>query len=56
VSTITLERPAVITAAPLTTQEENALIGLSAASEKPNRVRSVRPRETRGWSLGGNVD
>jgi hypothetical protein len=56
VSTTTLERPQVIApAAPLTAQQEDALISLAASTEKPARVRSLRP-EARAWSLGGNVD
>lgn len=57
-STTTLERPAAITeAAPLTESETNSLITLAASTEKVARVKGGRTtRESRGWSLGGNVD
>ncbi len=57
-STATIERQVTITeAVPLTEQETNALIGLAARTEKVARVKGGRSsRESRGWSLGGNVD
>lgn len=57
-STTTLERPATITeAAPLTESETNSLITLAASTERVARVKGGRStRESRGWSLGGNVD
>lgn len=57
-STVTIEREATTTeAAPLTEKETNALIALAASTEKVARVRGGRgTRESRAWSLGGNVD
>lgn len=63
-STIIIERPAVAApteAAPLTEAEVDSLIGITAASQKIARVRSMssgsrRTAASRGWSLGGNVD
>lgn len=58
-STATLEAPAVtITeAAPLTIGETNSLITLAAGTEKIARVKANgQPGESRGFSLGGNVD
>lgn len=57
-STATIERPVTITeAAPLTESEGNSLITLAASTEKVARVKGGRgTRESRGWSLGGNVD
>lgn len=57
-STTTLEREIVITtAAPLTESEQDSLISMAAANQKIARVKGSRStRESRGWSLGGNVD
>lgn len=57
-TTTTLERPATITeAAPLTTTEGNALIGLVASTDKVARVKGgASVRGSRGWSMQGNVD
>lgn len=57
-STATIERTTTITeAAPLTESETNSLIALAASTEKVARVKGGRgTRESRGWSLGGNVD
>lgn len=49
--------PAIAPAAPLTEQETNSLIALAATSERVARVKGGRAtRESRAWSLGGNVD
>jgi len=58
VSATTIERPVTITeAAPLTESETNSLIALAASAEKVARVKGGNStRESRGWSLGGNVD
>ena len=55
-STTTLERPATITeAAPLTVAEQDTLIGMTAAAERP-KVRRPLSTGVRAWSMGGNVD
>ena len=60
-STATLERTSaqntITEAAPLTESELNSLIGLAASNEKIARVKGgTGTRESRGWSLAGNVD
>lgn len=57
-STTTIERTEVITeAAPLTESETNSLIALAASTEKVARVKAdTGTRESRGWSLSGDVD
>ena len=59
-STATLERTVaqpITEAAPLTDSELNSLIGLAASSEKVARVKGgTGTRESRGWSMAGNVD
>jgi hypothetical protein len=56
-STIAPERTTITPAAPLTADEANSLIALAAVSERTKRVKGGRStRESRGWSLGGNVD
>lgn len=56
-ATIAPERTVIAPAKPLTTDEANSLIALAAVSERTKRVQGGRStRESRGWSLGGNVD
>jgi len=56
-STITLEKEAVITAAaPLTESEANALLTLAATTEKTPRVKGGIATQNRAWSRGGRVD
>lgn len=51
----TATAPAV--AAPLTEAEQDALVALSASTEKVARVSgSIGTSTSRGWSLAGNVD
>jgi hypothetical protein len=54
----TTERPVIVTAAPLTEAEQDALVGALAASEKVARVRAntTSAGTVRGFSMGGNVD
>lgn len=52
-----VEQTTITPAAPLSVEETNRLIELAASTEKVAKVRAASgTRESRGWSMAGNVD